>query len=296
MKPTSRLRQLLEQPGIIVAPGVYDCIGARLVQDAGFDCCYMTGSGTAAARLGAPDVGLTTLSEMVENARAIANCLDIPLIADADTGFGNAINVIRTIREYERSGVAAVHIEDQVMPKKCGHFQGKELVARDEFAGKIRAAVEARSDPDFVVIARTDAIAVVGLDEALARAEAALAAGADVLFVEAPESHEQIRSVCDRLSRRAPLVANLGNNEGRTPLLSVEEAEAYGYKIALFPWAVGINVAAKAIADALAVLKETGSTSELGDRQYGWRNLTTLLGLPQVYEQERRYGAAAREV
>ncbi|HBY95985.1 MAG: isocitrate lyase/PEP mutase family protein [Ardenticatenaceae bacterium] len=289
MKATTRFRRMLREPGVIVAPGAYDCLSAKLIEAAGFNCCYMTGSGTAAARLGAPDVGLTTLSEMVGNARAIAQCIGIPLIADADTGFGNAINVIRTVREYENAGVAAIHIEDQVMPKKCGHFAGKELVSREEYIGKIRAAAEARRDPDFVIIARTDAIAVAGLDEAFVRAEAAYEAGAAVLFIESPESWDHVRAMCERFAGRAPLLANVGNNEGKMPLLTVPEAERLGYKIAIFPWAVGINVAAKAIADALAVLKETGSTEGLEDRQYGWRNLTTLLGLPQVYDLEQRY-------
>ena len=291
MKPTTRLRQLISKPRIVVAPGAYECLSAKLIEATGFDCCYMTGSGTATTRLGVPDIGLTTLSEMVNNARAIANCIGIPLIADADTGFGNAINVQRTVREYEGAGVAGIHIEDQVMPKKCGHFAGKDLVSREEFAGKIRAAVEARRDPDFVIIARTDAIAVAGLDEAFARAEDALAAGADVLFIESPESCEHVTAISERFARRVPLLANVGNKEGKMPLLTVAELEALGYKIAIFPWAVGINVAARAIADALAFLKANGSTIGLEDRQYGWRELTALLGLSGYYEVEKRYAA-----
>lgn len=291
MRATARLRQLLSEPGIIVAPGAYECVSAKLIEAAGFSCCYMTGSGTAATRLGQPDVGLTTLTEMAGNARAIAECIDIPLIADADTGFGNAINVMRTVREYERGGVAGIHLEDQVMPKKCGHFEGKQIVGREEFFGKIRAAVEARRDPDFVIIARTDALAVAGMEEALARAEGALAAGADVLFIEAPQTVEQMAQINRRFAGRAPTLANLGNSEGKTPLITVREAEELGFKIAIFPWAVTLNVAARAMADALQLLKETGAVRGLEDRQYGWKKMTTLLGLPQVYELERRYGA-----
>lgn len=293
MKATAKLRQLMQQMELVVAPGAYECLSAKLVQAAGFTCCYMTGSGTAATRLGTPDVGLTTLTEMAANARAMAACIDIPLIADADQGFGNALNVIRTVREYEDAGVAGLHLEDQVLPKKCGHFAGKELVSRDEFAGKIRAAVDGRRDPDFVIIARTDAIAVAGLDEAFARAELALQAGADVLFIESPESMAHVEEMCRRFAGRAPLLANIGNQEGRMPLLSVPQAQQLGYRIAIFPWAVGINVAARAMADALQHLKATGSTAGLEDRQYGWRELTNLLGLPGYYELERRY--AVRE-
>lgn len=291
MRATTRLRELLARPEMIVAPGAYECISAKLVEAAGFACCYMTGSGTAATRLGQADVGLTTLNEMAANARAMAEAIDIPLIADADTGFGNALNAMRTVREYEAGGVAALHLEDQVLPKKCGHFEGKQLVAREEFVGKIRAAVEARRDPDFVIIARTDAIAVAGEDEAVARGEGALAAGADVLFIEAMESVEQMARINRHFGGRAPLLANLGNGEGKTPLLTVAQASELGFKIAIFPWACTLNVAARAMADALALLRTTGSVAALTERQYGWRRMTTLLGLPRVYELERRYGA-----
>jgi 2,3-dimethylmalate lyase len=292
MRATTRLRELLRQPGLIVAPGAYECISAKLVEAAGFACCYMTGSGTAATRLGKADVGLTTLNEMAGNARAMAEAIEIPLIADADTGFGNAINVMRAVREYEVGGVAAIHLEDQVLPKKCGHFEGKQVVGREEFAGKIRAAVEARRDPEFVIIARTDAIAVAGEDEAIARAEDALEAGADVLFIEALESVEQMARVNRHFAGRAALLANLGNGEGKTPLLTVAQAAELGFKVAIFPWSCTLNIAAKAMADALEVLKTTGSVAGLSERQYGWRRMTALLGLQEVYELERRYGVS----
>src|SRR5215470_17568970 len=187
MHVTSRLRELLAGPDLVVAPGAYDALSARLVAQAGFSAAYMTGFGTAASTLGQPDVGLVTMSEMVNRAAALTSVMgDCPLIADADTGYGNPINIRRTLREYERAGVAAIHIEDQVWPKKCGHMEGKQVIPQDEMVQKVRAAVDARSDPDFVLIARTDANAVSGFDDALQRAHAYHEAGADVIFFEAP--------------------------------------------------------------------------------------------------------------
>jgi len=185
MHAAARLRQLLRTEGMLVAPGAYDCITARAISHAGFKAVYMTGAGTAAT-LGFPDFGLVTMSEMVGNARRIAAAVDLPVIADADTGYGNELNVYRTVREYETSGVAGIHIEDQGFPKKCGHLDDKEIVPREDWLAKIRAAAAARRDPDFLIIARTDSRAVVGFDEAIARANLALAAGADMAFVEAP--------------------------------------------------------------------------------------------------------------
>src|ERR1700719_1626339 len=189
MRNTTRLRDLLAGPDLIVAPGAYDALSARLIAQAGFPAVYMTGFGTAASVLGQPDVGLLTMSEMVGRASALASVIgDIPLIADADTGYGNPINVRRTIREYERAGVAGLHIEDQVWPKKCGHMEGKQVIPMDEMVQKVRAAVDARQDPDFVIIARTDANAVYGLDDAMRRGRAYREAGADIVFIEATRS------------------------------------------------------------------------------------------------------------
>src|SRR5690606_31812713 len=198
--PRARLRELLAGPGPVVAPGAYDALSARPVEQAGFDVVYMTGFGTTASLIGRPDVGLLSGTEMVDNARRIAAAVDVPVIADADTGYGNAINVVRTVQSYEQAGVAGVHIEDQVMPKKCGHMSGKAVIGADEMVGKIRAAVSARRDPDFVVIARTDAAAVEGLDAALERARAYAEAGADLLFVEAPTSEDDIARVAGELA------------------------------------------------------------------------------------------------
>src|SRR5579884_2750249 len=196
MRTTTRLRELLAGPDLLVVPGAYDGLSARLIVQAGFPIVYMTGFGTAASVLGQPDVGLLTMSEMVARASALASVVgDLPLIADADTGYGNPLNVRRTIREYERAGVAGLHIEDQVWPKKCGHMEGKQVIPMEEMVQKVRAAVEARQDPDFVIIARTDAGAVLGFEEALRRARAYREAGADMLFIEAPRSLEELRAI-----------------------------------------------------------------------------------------------------
>src|SRR5271156_54223 len=231
MKPTERLRQLLGQPEMIIAPGAYDGITARLIEQAGFSAVYMTGAGTSLAR-GFPDFGLLSMSEMVENAAVIARTVEIPVIADADTGYGNELNVTRTVREYEARGVAGIHIEDQGFPKKCGHLDDKEIVPREDWLAKIRAAAAARCDRDFLIIARTDARAVAGFDEAIARANAALAAGADMVFVEAPQTVEEAAAV-PRLVH-GPCLLNVVYG-GKTPVLDLREAAAMGYKLAILP-------------------------------------------------------------
>jgi carboxyvinyl-carboxyphosphonate phosphorylmutase len=255
MRTTTRLRRMLAEPGIIVAPGAYDGFSARLIEAAGFEAVYMTGAGTAASHLGQPDLGLTTLTEMATHASHLASCISLPLIADADTGYGNALNVVRTVREYEKAGVAGLHLEDQVAPKKCGHIAGKQIVDAKEFADKIRAAVEYRTDPDLVVIARTDARAVSGLDDAIARANLYREAGADVIFFEAPQSREEIERVAREV--KAPLLANMVQG-GRTPALTATELEQLGFKIVIFP-GVCMRAAVPAIEGALARLKQSGT-------------------------------------
>jgi len=225
------LRHLLTEPGMLVAPGAYDAIGARLIEQAGFKAAYMTGAGTSLAR-GYPDLGLLTMREMVDNAEAMVRSSAIPLIADADTGFGNELNVTRCVREYEARGVAAIHLEDQVMPKRCGHTDGKELVSRQEFIAKIRAAVAARQNPDFMLIARTDARAVVGMQEAIWRANAALDAGADMAFVEAPQTLDEVALVPK--SVHGPCLLNVVAG-GRTPLSNLQDAKEFGYKLVILP-------------------------------------------------------------
>jgi len=224
-------RDLLKRERMVVAPGAYDCITAKLIEQAGFSAVYMTGAGTAAT-LGYPDFGLVTMSEMVANAGRIAAAVERPVIADADTGYGNELNVFRTVREFERSGVAGIHIEDQEFPKKCGHLEGKEIIAREDYLAKIRAAVAARRDPEFTIIARTDARAVAGFDEAIARANAALAAGADMVFVEAPQTLEEVAAVPRLVDGHCLLNVVRG---GKTPDLDLHEAEAMGYKLAIVP-------------------------------------------------------------
>jgi 2-methylisocitrate lyase-like PEP mutase family enzyme len=231
MAQASGFRDLLRRDGMVVAPGAYDCITAKLIEQAGFTAIYMTGAGTAAT-LGYPDFGLVTMSEMVANAGRIAASVDVPVIADADTGYGNELNVFRTVREFETSRVAGIHIEDQEFPKKCGHLDGKQIIPREDFAAKIRAAVAARRDKDFVIIARTDSRAVAGFDEAIARANEALAAGADMAFVEAPQTQEEVAAV-PRLVK-GPCLLNVVRG-GKTPDLDLREAEAMGYKLAIVP-------------------------------------------------------------
>jgi 2-methylisocitrate lyase-like PEP mutase family enzyme len=231
MSKAKQLRDLLRQDGMTIAPGAYDCITATLIAQAGFPAVYMTGSGTAASH-GYPDYGLVTMSEMVANAARIAGAVDLPVIADADTGYGNELNVVRTVREYERYGIAAIHIEDQVFPKKCGHLDNKEIIGLDDYVAKIRAASQARHSPDFVIIARTDARAVAGFDEAIARANAALAAGADVAFVEAPQSLDEVKAVPQRVA--GPCLLNVVRR-GKTPPVEFAAAAAMGYKLAIVP-------------------------------------------------------------
>jgi 2-methylisocitrate lyase-like PEP mutase family enzyme len=231
MTTAARLRQLLRREEMLLAPGAYDCITARTIAQAGFDAVYMTGAGTAAT-LGYPDYGLITMSEMAENAGRLAAAVDVPVIADADTGYGNELNATRTVREYERRGVAGLHIEDQGFPKKCGHLDNKVIVPLEDYLAKLRAAVAARQNPDFVIIARTDARAVLGFEAAIARANAALEAGADVAFLEAPQTLEEVLAV-PRLVK-GPCLLNVVWR-GKTPDIDFAAAQRAGYKLAIVP-------------------------------------------------------------
>lgn len=260
MTAAARMRTLLAKPELVIAPGAYDGLTARLVERAGFPAVYMTGAGTS-ARYGYPDYGLLTLSEMAENAATLAVSVHAPVIADADTGYGTELNAVRTVREFERSGVAGIHIEDQVFPKRCGHLDGKDVVSREEFIAKIRAAVAARQDPNFLLIARTDARAVAGLDEAVARANAALAAGADMAFVEAPQSLDELAAVPSLVN--GPCLLNLVQ-AGKTPEINFAAAQELGYRLAILP-----SLLIGEIADAcIRVLREvaaTGCVPQKGD-------------------------------
>jgi 2,3-dimethylmalate lyase len=288
--PRARLRELLSAGTPLMAPGAYDALSARLIEQAGFDVVYMTGFGTTASLIGRPDVGLLSGAEMVDNARRIVSAVDVPVIADADTGYGNAINVVRTVQLYEQAGVAGIQLEDQVMPKKCGHMSGKALIGADEMVGKIRAAVEARTDPDLVIIARTDAVAVQGLDEALQRARAFAEAGADLLFVEAPTSEEDIARVAKELAGVAPLVFNWAEG-GRTPPLSLDRIAELGFSLVIYP--IGTLLAATAgIRSLLATLKSEGTPVSALTAVPTFEEFTDLIGLPEVQELEQRFAGS----
>ena len=279
------LRALVARKHGLVVPGAYDGISARLVQDAGFPAVYMTGYGTAASRLGLPDLGFAGLGEMADHARNLAAILDVPLIADADTGYGNALNVRRTVQAYEAAGVAALHIEDQVAPKRCGHLAGHQVVPRGEFAGKIRAAVEARTDPEMMIIARTDAISAVDLDEALRRGEAAVKAGADVLFIEAPRSEAQVERVARAFD--TPLLYNYAPG-GRSPLLPFARLRELGFAIILLPVDT-LLFAVQAIRGFLAEAKARDDVRSLSDRYMPFGEFNELIGVTAQLALAERY-------
>ncbi|SMB93427.1 2,3-dimethylmalate lyase [Thermanaeromonas toyohensis ToBE] len=285
MRPTSKLRQLLSQPGILVAPGAHDVLTAKIIEQVGFPAVYFTGYGQAASHLGCPDVGLLTMTEMVMRLNNMASAVDIPVIADADTGFGNAINTMRTVREYEKAGAAAIQLEDQVSPKKCGHMLDRQLIPTEEMVNKIRAAIEARRDPDLVIIARTDARTSLGLEEAIARGKAYEEAGADVIFIESPETVEEMKIICQ--SFKVPVLANMVEG-GRTPLLTVEELEKLGYKLVIFPTA-SVYTTAKALISLMEELKKTGTTREYMKHMLPFHEFNKLIGLPQIKELEQKF-------
>src|SRR6202167_120335 len=280
------LRQLLEGPEPVLAPGAYDALTARIIEQAGFPAVYMTGFGTAASLLGRPDVGLLSMSEMVDNARRMAQALDVPLIADADTGYGNPLNVIHTVQEYERAGVSAIHIEDQITPKKCGHMENKQVVSGAEMCAKIHGATEARSSADFLIIARTDARAVEGLESALRRARSYREAGADLLFVEAPQSEDEVAEIA-RAFPDVPLLFNWAEG-GKTPPVSLGRLTELGYRIVIFP----ISTLLAARAAGRAILREIAQAetpaAALGDLP-AFGEFLDFIGLPQVREIEQRY-------
>ena len=282
----ARLRALLESGQTIVAPGAFDPLAARLVEEAGFPAVYMTGFGTSAALLGRPDVGLLTMTEMAGNAGRIAACVDIPVIADADTGYGNALNVIRTVGSYEAAGVAGIHIEDQVAPKKCGHMEGKLVIPAEEMAAKVRAAVEARSQPEFVIIARTDARAVEGLDRALERARMYREAGADVLFIDALVSEAEVEQAALAFPS-VPLLFNWAEG-GKTPPVSLARLTELGYRIVIFPNGT-LLAATAAMRAVLAEITRAGTPAAALAGLPTFAEFVDFIGLPQVREAEQRY-------
>jgi carboxyvinyl-carboxyphosphonate phosphorylmutase len=283
-RPTTRLRRLLAEPGILVAPGAYDCLSARLIEETGFPAVYTTGAGVAVARHGVPDLGLVTQTEMAAAATAIAASVRVPVIADADTGYGSTRNVERTVSAYENAGVAGLQLEDQEFPKRCGHLDDKRVIDAGEMAEKIRAACEARRDPDFVIVARTDALATDGLDEAIRRSERYAAAGADVLFVEALRTREEAERVAAAAGR--PLLYNVVES-GKSPLLPVADLERIGFKIAIFP-ATALLSAMAAIRSSLAELRTLGTTAHLVGTLPTIVECFELVGLREILAREAR--------
>lgn len=282
----SRLRELIAADEILVAPGAYDAISARLIEANGFDAVYVTGAGTVNSRLGIPDNSLGSMTELLETARCIVDAVTIPVFCDIDTGFGNAVNVARTIRLYERAGVAGVHLEDQVMPKRCGHLEGKEIVPVSEMVGKIRAAVEARTDPDFVIIARTDAAAVEGVDAAVERARAYVEAGADVIFSEALTTEEEFARFA-AAGVGAPLLANM-TEFGKTPYLTTQRFQELGFAVVIFPMAAFRSML-KGIDDTLKEIRATGTQVARLDAMKTRAELYELVDYPAYDELERRF-------
>ena len=286
MSPSpASLAARLKQPGLIVAPGVFDMVSLRLADSFGFDALYMTGYGTVASHLGLPDAGLATYSDMVGRVSAMAGMARTPLIADADTGYGGLLNMRHTVRGYEAAGAAAIQIEDQEFPKKCGHTPGRRVIPMEDMVRKIRVAVDSRGTPDFLIIARTDARTSLGLDEALRRAEAYARAGADILFVESPESEQEMRRIGSAFE--LPLVANMVER-GRTPVLTRPELEALGYRIAIFP-VTPLLAAVRAMADVYQGFKQHGSSAGTSVPLYDFADLTRLMGFEDVWAFEKRY-------
>lgn len=281
------LRTRLKQNGIVLAPGIFDALSGLLAERTGFEALYLSGASIAYTRHGGPDIGLVTMTEVAETLGAIRERVTLPLIVDADTGFGNALNVMRTVRLFERAGASAIQLEDQTLPKRCGHLDGKTLVSPGEMAGKIKAALDARSSDDTLIIARTDAVAVEGFDAALARAETYLAAGADILFVEALRTKEQMQQGLARIAGRAPMLANMVEG-GKTPLLSAAELEVLGYGIVIFPGGL-VRALTRTAIDYFANLKQSGSTNAFRDRMLDFDELNGVLGTQDYLALGKRY-------
>lgn len=281
----ARLKAQLMGQQLVMAPGCFDCLTAKLVANAGFSAGYITGSGLSMSALGAPDIGAISFGEILERVMRIADSVDIPLICDADTGYGGPINVIRTVKDLERAGVSAVQIEDQAWPKKCGHEPGRKIVDKQEMIGRIKAAVDARSDPDLIIIARTDARTSQGIEAAIERALDYQEAGADVLFVESPENESEMRLINDRI--KGTTLANMVEG-GRTPVLPAAKLQDIGYALAIFPNSLTRMIASQGAA-MLSVLKQTGATSDFADRMVNHRGLWDLFDYPQWTELEGKF-------
>jgi len=281
------LKDRLREKTILLAPGVYDALSALIAEQAGAEAVYLSGASIAYTRFGRPDIGLVSMSEVAETIAAVRDRIAIPVIVDADNGFGNALNVQRTVRVFEQMGANALQIEDQTMPKRCGHLDGKSLISTEEMAGKVRAACDARASAATIIIARTDAIAVEGFDAAMERAEAYLSAGADVLFIEAPQSRHQIADVVARFGGRVPLMANMVEG-GKTPAMDAEGLEELGYSLVIFPGGIVRAVAATA-RDYYANLISSGSNAAFRNRMFDFKGLNGLIGTPELLEIAKRY-------
>ena len=286
-----QLREKLRQDEPVKAPGVYDGLSALLVEQAGFDCAFLSGACLSFARFGRPDMGLVTASEVAETVSILRDRVSLPLIVDMDTGFGNALNVQRTVRDFERAGASALQMEDQVAPKRCGHMAGKSVIGTTEMVGKIHAALDAREDDNTVIIARTDALGVNGFDDALERAERYLDAGADALFIEAPKTVEQMRQIGQQFGSRVPLVHNLVEGGG-SPVESIDELRQLQYRIALYPAALLHQFTPQA-QQLLDVIQQTGSTASLRRQMYDLADMNTLLGADKLLGAGQRYDGAS---
>lgn len=278
-------KQFLKRDKLLVAPGCFDGLSARLVEEAGFEAAYFSG-GAVARSMGLPDIGLVTMSEVIERAAQVVSAVKIPVIADADTGYGNAINLVRTVREYERVGVAAIHIEDQITPKRCGHLDGKEVISLPEMIKKLEAALASRADPDFCIIARTDARGVHGLEDAISRARAFAQLGVDAVFIEAPQSESELEQI-PRALLNIPLLVNVFKG-GKTPMLPVERLEKMGYRIAIYPSETQ-RAAIYAMRQALSLLKREGTTEAMDEALTTFKERDTIVGLDDWQELERKF-------
>lgn len=285
MKKTTLFKHLVDAPEILIMPGAHDALSARIIAQAGFKALAVGGYAVSAAHLGKPDVGLLTLTEMVDHFARIVDAADIPVLADGDTGHGNITNVMRTVKEIERTGAAAMFLEDQLFPKRCGHMEGKAVISGEEMIAKIKAAVDARTDQDFVIMARTDALAPLGLDEAIDRANRYREAGADMIFVEAPRTVAEMRRITGEI--KAPTMAN--NVEGGiTPLLPAKELEAIGYRLVAFPTA-GIYAVSATLAEVMREILESGTSEGFRNRMMEFETFNRFIGLPLIRETERKY-------
>jgi 2-methylisocitrate lyase-like PEP mutase family enzyme len=292
MTPRQTLKQLLQRDKLLVAPGCFDGLSARLVQEAGFEAAYLSG-GAVARSMGIPDIGLVTMSENIERAAQVTSVVSIPVIADADTGYGNAVNLVRTVREFERAGVAAIHIEDQITPKRCGHLDGKEVIPLAEMANKLQAALAARTDPDFCIIARTDARGVHGFDDAIKRGQAFAKLGVDAIFVEAPQSEAELEEIPRRIPN-VPLLVNVFKG-GKTPMLPVERLQKLGFRIAIYPSETQ-RAGIYAMRMALGLLKKEGTTEAMDAALTTFKERDKIVALEEWQKLERQFMSSLEDV